>query len=417
MSSKVSNKIAADATVLSPAKAAAGPASDRTNPDTKPKKDDRPDAKPRVVLVLQGGGALGAYQAGVYHAMHEHEMTPDWVVGTSIGAINAAIIAGNSRELRLSRLKEFWESISHKDLVAMDKVPDSVRQTSTWWTSLDTILRGVPGFFKPRQLSPFAMGLPVAPEEASFYDTSPLAETLAKLVDLDFLNCPDSIRLTVNAMKVTTGELTCFDSDKRKIGIEHVMASGALPPGFAPVRVDGDLYWDGGLYSNTPLEVVLDDQDARAEKPRVDTICLMVDLWSAEGEEPRTLDEVQTRQKDVTFASRSQRHIENYLRTHQLRRTARALYDKLPPEERSKSELKEFAGLADDSTIHLIRLRYAGHDWNMASKDVNFSRGSVQWRWEQGYQDAMQAMERANIAMFGKTDAGLVIHDLSEVPA
>ena len=386
-----------------------------THPNIAP--THKPAGSPRIVLVLQGGGALGAYQAGVYQAMHEHNMTPDWVVGTSIGAINAAIIAGNSRELRLARLKEFWHSVSHKDLVDMAKVPDAARKSSTWWTTLDTVLRGVPGFFKPRPINPFAMGLPVEPEQASFYDTSPLGETLTKLVDLDFLNCPDSIRLTVSAMKVTTGELVCFDSDQCKIGVEHVMASGALPPGFAPVRVDGDLYWDGGLYSNTPLEIVLDDQDDRPDKPRVDTICLMVDLWSAEGEEPRTLDEVETRQKDVTFASRSQRHIENYLLNHQLRRTARALYEKLPVAERSKADLKQFAGLADNSTIHLVRLRYSGHDWNMASKDVNFSRGSVEWRWEQGYQDALKAIEGAKIEMYGKTDAGLVIHDLIEVPA
>ena len=195
------------------------------------------------------------------------------------------------------------------------------------------------------------------------------------------------------------------------------MASGALPPGFAPVRVDGDLYWDGGLYSNTPLEIVLDDLDAGVGQTRGNTICVMLDLWSAEGDEPRTLDEVLTRQKDVTFASRSQGHIDNYLHIHKLRRTARLLYNKLPEAERSKSDLKELAGLADDSTIHLVRLRYAGHDWNMASKDINFSQGSVQWRWEQGYQDAMHAIQRASIEMFGKADAGLVIHDLGAVSA
>ncbi|MGS0742100.1 patatin-like phospholipase family protein [Glaciimonas sp. GG7] len=416
----VKNKIAPDATVLSQVKDAKTGA---IPPEGKNKAHKPPVTKPRIVLVLQGGGALGAYQAGVYHAMHEHNMTPDWVVGTSIGAINAAIIAGNARELRLARLKEFWDAVSHKDLVNMAKVPDAVRKTSTWWTTLDTVLRGVPGFFKPRLMSPFAIGLPVEPEQASFYDTSPLTETLTRLVDLDFLNCPDSIRLTVSAMKVTNGELVCFDSDQRRIGIDHIRASGALPPGFAPVRVDGDLYWDGGLYSNTPLEIVLDDQEGQdddsndLEKPRVDTICVMVDLWSAEGDEPRTLDEVETRQKDVTFASRSQRHIENYLRIHELRRTARALYDKLPAAERSKADRKEFAGIADNSTIHVVRLRYGGHDWNMASKDVNFSQGSVQWRWDQGYQDAMRAIASASMTMFAQTDAGLVIHDFSAEPS
>ncbi|KAF3997239.1 patatin-like phospholipase family protein [Glaciimonas immobilis] len=418
MTSKVTRKRAATIEApFSATNAASAPPIKVATPSEAKVTEDPAVFKPRIVLVLQGGGALGAYQAGVYQAMHEHNMTPDWVVGTSIGAINAAIIAGNSRDLRLSRLKEFWDSVSHNDLVDMAKVPDAVRKSSTWWTTVDTVLRGVPGFFKPRPLNPFALGLPVEPERASFYDTSPLSDTLTRLLDLDFLNCPDSIRLTVSAMKVTSGELVCFDSEQRKIGVEHVMASGALPPGFAPVRVDGDLYWDGGLYSNTPLEIVLDDQDDRPDKPRVDTICVMVDLWSAEGDEPRTLDEVETRQKDVTFASRSQRHIDNYLLNHQLRRTARALYDKLPVEERSKADMKQFAGLADTSTIHLVRLRYSGHDWNMASKDVNFSRGSVTWRWDQGYQDALKAIKNANLELFGQSDAGLVIHDLIEIPA
>ncbi|MFC5474945.1 patatin-like phospholipase family protein [Paraherbaspirillum soli] len=368
--------------------------------------------EPRVALVLQGGGALGAYQAGVYHAMHENGLTPDWVVGTSIGAINAAIIAGNEREVRLSRLKEFWESVAHGDLADMSKVTDVARQANTWWTTMDVTLRGVPGFFTPRQLNPFALGWPVAPEQASFYDTSPLADTLKRLVDFDFLNGPAKIRLTVSAMKLTCGELVKFDSRERRIGVEHIMASGALPPGFAPVRIDGDLYWDGGMYSNTPLEIVLEDE-SKADIDS-DTICVMVDLWSAQGPEPTTLNEIENRRKDVAFASRSQSHIENYLRMYQMRRAALALYDKLPPELRSKTDLKDFAGLTDNSTIHVVRLRYGGHDWNMASKDINFSRGSVEWRWEQGYADAMQAAEsiKANDVTFGKSDLGLVVHEL-----
>jgi len=371
---------------------------------------------PRVALVLQGGGALGAYQAGVYHAMHENGLTPDWVVGTSIGAINAAIIAGNERDLRLSRLKEFWELVGHGDLMDMSKVSDSVRHFNTWWTTNDVTARGVPGFFAPRSPNPFVLGMPVAPEQASFYDTTPLAETLARLVDFKHLNSPGAMRLTVSAMKVACGSLVNFDSRDQQIGVEHIMASGALPPGFAPVRVDGELYWDGGLYSNTPLEVVLDDES----KTDVDgnTLCVMVDLWSASGPEPATLDQITNRQKDVTFASRSERHIENYLRMYQLRRAAKALYDKLPPALRSKSDLKEFAGLNDNSTIHIVRLRYGGHDWNMPSKDINFSRGSIEWRWEQGYEDAMQARQRilANGETFGNSDAGLVVHELVMPP-
>jgi NTE family protein len=371
---------------------------------------------PRVALVLQGGGALGAYQAGVYHAMHENGLTPDWVVGTSIGAINAAIIAGNERDMCLSWLKEFWEQVGHGDLMDLGKVIDSACQFNTWWTTTDVTARGVPGFFSPRSPNPFVLGWPVPAEKASFYDTTPLAETLSRLVDFKHLNNPGGMRLTVSAMKVACGSLVNFDSQERTIGVEHIMASGALPPGFAPVRIDGDLYWDGGLYSNTPLEVVLDDES----KTDIDgnTLCVMVDLWSANGPEPVTLDQITNRQKDVTFASRSERHIENYLRMYQLRRAAQALYDKLPPELRSKSDLKEFKGLHDNSTIHIVRLRYSGHDWNMPSKDINFSRGSIEWRWEQGYSDAMQAAERvkANGDTFGDSDAGLVVHELVMPP-
>lgn len=245
----------------------------------------------RIVLVLQGGGALGAYQAGVYHALHEHGLAPDWVVGTSIGAINAAILAGNKHEDRLVRLKEFWQRVAHRDSIDMNLVSDQQRRSNIWLATLDTVLRGVPGFFKPRAFSLFPAGIAVKPEEASFYDTSELSSTLEDLVDFDYLNQPGGMRLTVNALRVKCGSLTSFDSQQQPLTADHIRASGALPPGFAGVRVDGDLYWDGGLYSNTPLETVLDDT------PHVDTLVFMVDLWSSEGPEPTTLDEVQTRQK------------------------------------------------------------------------------------------------------------------------
>lgn len=368
------------------------------------------ERKHRIALVLQGGGALGAYQAGVYQAMHENNLTPDWVVGTSIGAINAAIIAGNEREFRIQRLREFWDSVSHTDLINLQQVPDSTRQLATWMTTMDTFARGVPGFFTPRPFNPFAIGLAVPPEEASFYNTEELRTTLNKYVDFDYLNSTDAgIRLTISAVKVTCGTLVKFDTSNQSISAEHVMASGALPPGFAPVRVDGDLYWDGGLYSNTPLEAVLNDE------PRQDTLCMMVDLWHADGPEPRTLEEVQTRQKDVTFASRSQRHIEAYLKQYQLRKLARELYERLPPDLRKPGDRKQLAELGADSTIHIVRLPYAGRDWNMASKDVNFSRGSIQWRWEQGYQDAMRGIEVSQGCPFQVSDTGVVVHELPAV--
>jgi len=364
----------------------------------------------RTALVLQGGGALGAYQAGVYQAMHENDLTPDWVVGTSIGAINAAIIAGNQREFRIQRLREFWESVSHADLINLQQVPDATRQLATWMTTMDTFARGVPGFFTPRAFSPFAIGMPVPPEEASFYNTEELRTTLNKYVDFDYLNSKDDgIRLTISAVKVTCGTLVNFDTNNQALSADHVMASGALPPGFAPVRVDGDLYWDGGLYSNTPLEAVLNDE------PRQDTLCMMVDLWHADGPEPRTYEEVQTRQKDVTFASRSQRHIEAYLKQYQLRKLARELYERLPADLRKPGDRKQLAELGADTTIHIVRLPYAGRDWNMASKDVNFSRGSIEWRWEQGYQDAMRGIAVSKGCPFQVSDSGVVVHELPAV--
>jgi NTE family protein len=231
----------------------------------------------RIVLVLQGGGALGAYQAGVYQALHEHGLAPEWVVGTSIGAINAALLAGNPAQVRLQRVKQFWDRVSHRDLIDPARIPDAQRRSNVWLSTLDTVLRGVPGFFAPRPFSLFPMGLAVEPELASYYDTKALADTLAELVDFDYLNATGGMRLTVNAMKVKTGDLVSFDSAHEALSCDHVRASGALPPGFPPVRIDGELYWDGGLYSNTPLETVLDDV------PHVDTLCFMVDLWSAEG--------------------------------------------------------------------------------------------------------------------------------------
>jgi len=359
----------------------------------------------RIALVLQGGGSLGAYQAGVYQALHEHGLTPDWVVGTSIGAINAAIIAGNKRGNCLARLKEFWDRVGHGDAFDMGRVSDPARQFNIRMSTLDTVVRGVPGFFAPRGLHPFPLGMPVDPEQASFYDTTPLVKTLRELVDFDYLNKADGMRLTVEAVKVSCGRRAVFDNSRQAIGPEHIMASGALPPGFPGVRIDGELYWDGGLFSNTPLETVLDDE------PRIDTLCFMVDLWSASGDEPTTIDEVATRQKDVMYASRSKNHIEHYLELHHLRSLVRKLHAELP-ESCQKRTAYALDAVGSDSTIHIVRLAYSGRDWHMASKDINFSRGSIEWRWEQGYNDAMRALRHRGWTSFVPAETGIVVHEL-----
>ncbi len=360
----------------------------------------------RIVLVLQGGGALGAYQAGVYQALHEHNLIPDWIVGTSIGAINGALIAGNPEATRIERLRQFWQRVSHSDNFNMDQVNDTGRRSNIWLTTLDSIMRGIPGFFVPRLFSGFGLGMTVAPEAASFYDTVPLKETLNELVDFDYLNAPGGMRLTVNAVKVDTGELAHFDNRELTMEADHIRASGALPPAFPPVRIDGALYWDGGLYSNTPLESVL------ANLAEGDTLCFMVDLWSPDGSEPISLDEVQTRQKDVTFASRSKRHIDDYVTTHRLQHKLRELYARMPPEQRTAADEEELASLGCDATLHIVRVPYAGRDWHMAAKDVNFSSGSIAWRWDQGYRDAQRALKHAGWLSFVTEDTAVVVHEL-----
>lgn len=342
----------------------------------------------------------------MYQALHENGLVPDWVVGTSIGAINGALIAGNEPDLRLQRLHEFWDGIAHADLFDMRHVSDPARRVNISLSILDSIVRGVPGLFSPRLCSPFWLNLPVVPEAASFYDTTQLADTLAHLVDFDFLNGRSTIRLCVNAMHVTSGHLVNFDSTQQALEVEHIMASGALPPGLPPVRINGELYWDGGLFSNTPLETVLDD------RPRIDTLCFMVDLWSGMGPEPATYEEVRTRQKDVTYASRSKMHIEDYQHAHRLAVAARDLCKKLPDEFRSMPELQELGAMAADTTMHLVRLVYGGRDWHMASKDLNFSRGSIEWRWEQGYRDASRSIESSAWNNEAANTLGIVVHDL-----
>lgn len=363
-------------------------------------------SRPRVALVLQGGGALGAYQAGVYQALHEHGLSPDWVVGTSIGAVNAALIAGNERSERVARLREFWDEVAHKDLLDIRRAPDPVRRFNTMMTTIDSVTKGVPGFYALRWFNPFFVGWPVPAEAASFYDTSELEKTLTRLVDLQCLNAPSGTRMTVSAIKVTCGRVANFDTAHHPVNIKHVMASGALPPGFPAVRVDGELYWDGGLYSNTPLEVVLVDE------PHIDTICFMVDLWSPEGPEPNTLEQVHTRQKDVLYASRSQRHIDAYLRGHRLRRLVRMLRAKVPDDALSQEEMDEVEKVGGDTTMHIIRLTYGGREWHMASRDINFSRESIDWRWGQGYQDAMRAIEHAAWRDDVPEGAGVLVHEI-----
>jgi NTE family protein len=260
----------------------------------------------RVVLVLQGGGALGAYQVGVYQALHEAGIEPDWVIGTSIGAINAAVIAGNRREERLPRLRRLWQRFEHANGAAQ----------------FSTLLFGIPGFFAPRLPAWGGVQARVGLEAASYYITAPLRATLAQFVEPELLG--KDVRLTVGAVNVKRGTMRYFDSRDGPLGFDEIMASGALPPGFPAVRVNGEAYWDGGLYSNTPLEAVLDDN------PRRDSLIFAVNVWQPTGHEPGSLWEVLAREKDIMYASRADSHIARQKQIHRLRHVIRELHKALP---------------------------------------------------------------------------------------
>ncbi|MGH9791628.1 MAG: patatin-like phospholipase family protein [Candidatus Acidiferrales bacterium] len=353
----------------------------------------------RVALVLQGGGALGAYQAGVFQALDEHGFTPDWVGGTSIGAINGAIIAGNPPARRFERLRDFWNTVAQQDPVDLRAFPDAVRQAYSFWSAAAACIAGRPGFFSPQ---PFPT--------TGFYDTRPLREMLAKLVDFDFFN-DGAIRFSLGAVHVASGRLRYFDNAFQRIGIEHILASSALPPAFPPVRVDGELYWDGGLYSNTPLDVVLDDY------PRVNTLCFMIDLWSARGEEPRSISQTLNRQKDILYASRSEQNIETYQAMHHLRRVIRELYRSLSEAKGAEPAMKKLAESGCHTTMDIVHLGNRDRAWELASKDADFSHTVIDERWQLGHADALRVLERAAWMDPPDTLAGVVVHPMPLVTA
>ena len=339
----------------------------------------------QVVLVLQGGGALGAYQAGVYQALHEAGIEPDWVIGTSIGAINAALIAGNPRELRLARLQQFWEQVElawppSAALAAMgmlNLVPNAM-----------TVLSGIPAFFKPNVHAMRGLRADLGVEQASYYSTEPLRETLSSLVDFEHIG-DDAMRLTVGAVNANSGAMHYFDSRDLRIGVEHVMASGALPPAFAAVRIDGEPYWDGGIYSNTPIEAVLDDH------PRRDSLIFAVNVWHQAGPEPRSIWDVLGRHKDIQFASRADSHIARQKQIHRLRHVIQALAKELPASRLGDKDIGELRAWGCSTTMHIAHMvapRLPGEDH---AKDIDFTPQGVRTRREAGYADAVNMIKRS----------------------
>jgi len=346
--------------------------SDRT-PPPRPASYDK-----KVGLVLQGGGALGSYQAGVYEALASSHYQPGWVAGISIGAINAAIIAGNAPGRRVERLRAFWDEITAPTSL-WPAAPDG--PLADWQqraSALTSVLFGQPGFFAPRGPQDW-----FSPDRlVSFYDTAALRGTLERVVDFDRINDSREIRLSVGAVNVRTGVFSYFDSDKIAIRPEHVMASGALPPGFPPVEIDGELYWDGGLFSNTPLQYMVDCI------PRRSRLIFQVDVFQAHGCVPTDLDEVNEREKDIRYSSRTRVVTDTLRERHNVRHTINELYKLLPPEIANAPQARRLYEHGCMTEMDIALLIYRPMALQGASKDFEFSRATMEARWQAGLTDA-----------------------------
>lgn len=373
-----------------------------------PRRDTRTQFE-RIVLVLQGGGALGSYQAGVYQALAEADLHPDWVAGISIGAINAAIIAGNASDQRVDRLRKFWETVSSSPLAipyfkSAELQNSFVHQFVNQGRAMNILLFGAPNFFIPR-VPPAALFPAGTPDKASYYDTAPLRATLEKLVDFERINA-GSMRFSVGAVNVGTGNFAYFDSATHRIIAEHIMASGSLPPGFPATEVDGEYYWDGGLVSNTPLQWVLDSL------PRKDTLAFQIDLWSARGALPNDLTDVEVRQKEIVYSSRTRAATDQYKKAQNLRIKIANLLKQLPDEFRNSEGVKVLQQEADEKVCNIAHLIYRARGYEGIAKDFLFSRRMMEEHWESGYEDARRTLAEPEVMRLPDRAEGVRVFDV-----
>jgi NTE family protein len=384
------------------------------------KTNRQPDAfvLPRydeIALVLQGGGALGSYQAGVYEGLAEAGVQPHRIAGVSIGALNTAIIAGNAPENRVEALRGFWNSICHP----LDWVgglgawmppglgmQDLSRKWASIWAAGRALTEGQPGFFLPRVPLPMAGIAKQSPNVVSYYDTAALRETLLKFADFDRINDGD-IHVSVGAVNVRTGNLVYFDNTQMRLEPEHFMASGALPPGFPAVEIDGEYYWDGGLVSNTPLTEVLRDCDHK------DALVFQVDLWSARGNPPGDFFDVSERAKDIQYSSRT-RAITNMMAARQKHaRFIKELLAHIPPDLRRTDPLFRLAEeVADGSAINVVHLIYKNKPYEGHYKDYEFSVNTMHGHWESGLEDIRDSFAHRNWFDVPSREQGFVTHDV-----
>jgi NTE family protein len=364
-----------------------------------------------IALVLQGGGALGAFQAGVYQGLAEANLQPDWVAGISIGAINAALIAGNPPETRLEKLHAFWNQVTTQFIVDPFGIAHYWMRGDLGHVFLNrlragaTLLEGAPGFLTPRMPPPY-LAAPGTVEATSWYDTSPLRSTLERLVDFDRINSGE-MRFSVGSVNIRTGNFVYFDSTTHKIRPEHVMASGALPPGCPAVEVDGELYWDGGLVSNTPLQWVVQGDT------RQDTLAFQVDLWSSRGDLPSDLNDVTARQKEIQYSSRTRANTDQFKQIQCVRVALANVLDRVPPELLDSEDGKLLKAVADRKVYHIVHLIYRSKNYEVQSKDYEFSRTSMTDHWNAGYNDAIRTLRHPEALQRPTDQIGVSTFDLA----
>jgi NTE family protein len=378
-----------------------------------PRDAARPNGTPfeSVALLLQGGGALGAYQAGVYEAILAHGIRPTWLAGISIGSINAAIIAGNAPENGVARLRDFWELVSDSgdggfgDWFGRLLHGDVARGAINQLVAQQIMLGGVAGFFGPRFVPPY-LSTPGTPAATSWYDTAALKTTLERLVDFDRINA-GATRFSVGAVNVATGNFAYFDNATDTIRAEHVMASGALPPAFPAVEIDGEFYWDGGMVSNTPLDWVL---SARSD---LDTLILQVDLWSARGDLPRDLTEVAVRMKEIQFSSRTRAATDAFRERQKLRAAFDELRRHLPDDLAMSGEARLLAAASDPAVFNIVELVYRSPTYEGQSKDYEFSRRTMEEHWAAGHRDATKTFAHPEVTALPTTPFGVGVFDFT----
>jgi len=360
----------------------------------------------KTVLVLQGGGALGAYQAGAYEALAEAGYMPTWIAGISIGAVNSAIIAGNPPERRVERLRAFWQEVSSRLLGQPLANDDNSRKVFNETSAALAALWGVPGFFEPR-IPPAPFMPPGTPEAISVYDSSPLHATLRELVDFDLLNS-GPVRVSVGAVQVLTGNMQYFDTTSQTVGPEHIMASGALPPGLPPIVIEGKPYWDGGLVSNTPLQHVLERGG-----PRHDMVVFQVDLFSARGDLPDTLFDVGQREKEIRYSSRTRLNTDIFCELQAMRRAIRHLRPNVPTEFGDNPHWQLLDRLGCDAAVTIVQLIHRRAAYWTQSNDYEFSRYTMEEHWASGRADVEHTLNQPTWKNRKPPEEGVTVFDLT----